>query len=397
MTKKPSSGRRGENTVLTTAGRDPSANHGIVNPPVYHASTILSPSYAAFEASRKPGYEGYRYGRYGTPTSRALDELSAALDHTDHAISVSSGLAAISCAILAFVEAGSHILVSDSAYEPTRTFCNSILARFGVETEYYDPRIGAGIERLIRPETRIIYMESPGSHSFEIQDVPAIAEVARTRGIKTIIDNTWATPIYFKPITKGVNVVVYAATKYQVGHSDAMMGIIAMGDEDRDAIRDTVRRLGNTAGPDDVYLTMRGMRTMAVRLRHHMAAGMEMARWLRDRPEVERVIHPALEDHPDHALWKRDFTGASGLFGTVFKPCSDAAFAAFFDALELHGLGASWGGFESLVLPANLAKSRTAVPWKDNGRIVRFHTGLEDLDDLKADVEQGFAAMKAVG
>ncbi|MBT5414636.1 MAG: cystathionine beta-lyase, partial [Rhodospirillaceae bacterium] len=368
-----------------------------VNPPVYHASTILSPSYAAFEASRKPGYEGYRYGRYGTPTSRALDELSAALDHTDHAISVSSGLAAISCAILAFVEAGSHILVSDSAYEPTRTFCNSILARFGVETEYYDPRIGAGIERLIRPETRIIYMESPGSHSFEIQDVPAIAEVARTRGIKTIIDNTWATPIYFKPITKGVNVVVYAATKYQVGHSDAMMGIIAMGDEDRDAIRDTVRRLGNTAGPDDVYLTMRGMRTMAVRLRHHMAAGMEMARWLRDRPEVERVIHPALEDHPDHALWKRDFTGASGLFGTVFKPCSDAAFAAFFDALELHGLGASWGGFESLVLPANLAKSRTAVPWKDNGRIVRFHTGLEDLDDLKADVEQGFAAMKAVG
>lgn len=397
MARKSASDRLGENTVLTTAGRDPFANHGIVNPPVYHASTILSPSYADFLEARKPDYEGYRYGRYGTPTTRALDELSAALDQTDHAISVSSGLAAISCAILAFVEAGSHILVTDSAYEPTRTFCSSILARFGVETEYYDPHIGAGIERLIRPNTKVVYLESPGSHTFEIQDVPAIAEVARARGVKTIIDNTWATPIYFKPITKGVDVVVYAATKYQVGHSDAMMGLIVMGAADRDAIRDTVRRLGNAAGPDDVYLTMRGMRTMAVRLRHHMAAGLEMARWLRARPEVERVMHPALEDHPDHALWQRDFTGASGLFGTVVKPCSDEAFAAFFDALELHGLGASWGGFESLVLPGNIARSRTAVPWTETGRIIRFHTGLEDLDDLKADVERGFAAMKAAG
>lgn len=382
-------------TRLVHAGRHPHDNHGVVNPPVYHASTILQPSLAVWEASRKPDFTGYRYGRAGTPTSRSFEEAVADLYGAADAVAVSSGMAAIACALMAVLKAGDHLLVSDSAYFPTRKFCDQMLARYGVETTYYDPRIGAGIADLLRPNTRAVYTEAPGSLTFELQDIPAIAAAAHAHGAVVLTDNTWGTALHFDAFAKGVDIVVEAVTKYICGHSDVMMGVIASTKTYAGAVRDMVRLHGNCSGPDDLYLAQRGLRSMAVRLKQNEANGLALAGWLETRPEVSKVLHPGLPSHPDHALWRRDFTGACGLFAFVLKPVPRAALAAFLDGLKLYGMGASWGGFESLILPGDPKALRTATAWDEPGQLLRIHAGLEDIDDLKRDLEAGFERLAA--
>lgn len=387
---------RQPDTILAHAGLRPSENHGIVNPPVYHASTILHPTLDAFEASAKAPFDHFRYGRMGTPTTRAFEEAVAAIEGGYRAVSTGCGLSAIVVAMTAFLQAGDHVLMTDSVYGPTRKYCDAVLARFGVETTYYDPLIGAAIDDLIRDTTKIIFLESPGSHTFEIQDVPAITAVARRRGVLTMIDNTWGTPLYFRAFDHGVDLSIHAATKYMVGHSDAMMGVITCRTAEQfDAVKTYATQSGHAPGPDDAYLAQRGLRTMAVRLKQHQDNALTVARWLQDRPEVVRVLHPALPDDPGHALWKRDFTGACGLFAMLLKPAPRAALAALIDGMELFGLGASWGGYESLILPADPAAMRTARPWREEGRLVRLHVGLEDPADLIADLEAGLQRYSA--
>jgi cystathionine beta-lyase len=306
---------------------------------------------------------------------------------------VGSGLAAVTAPLLAFVGGGDHLLMVDSCYGPSRRFCDNVLRRFGVEVTYYDPLIGAGIEALIRPNTRALFMESPGSHSFEMQDVPAMVAAAKPRGVVTMIDNTWASPLYFKPLEVGVDVSILAATKYIAGHSDVIMGVVTTNEATWERFNAAVRDFGFFAAPDDCYLSLRGLRTIHVRLPRHQENGLRIARWFQRRPEVERVLHPALPEDPGHAIWKRDFTGACGLFGVVFKPVPRAAFAAMIDNYRLFGMGASWGGFESLVMPTFV--SRTATRWEPAGPVARFHIGLEDPDDLIADLEDGFERLRA--
>lgn len=383
-------------TEVTTLGRDPDANFGVVNPPVYHASTILFPTLAAFDAAMKTKTKNQmRYGRYGTPTTFALQDAIAGLEGGYATFAVGSGAAAILATLLAFTKAGDHVLCVDTAYGPTRRQCDVVLKRYGVETTYYDPAIGAGIAALIRPNTTLCMLESPGSVTFEVQDVPAIAAACRAKGVATAIDNTWATPLFFRPFEHGIDVSVMAATKYVVGHSDVMMGVITVRDEALyQRVRPAVDDMGAATGPDDQYLALRGLRTMAIRLPRHQETGIVLAKWLQAQPEVTRVMHPALPGDPSHALWKRDFKGASGLFGFVLKPLARTALAALVDDLELFGMGASWGGFESLILPQDVRANRTAVPWTDPGQVMRVHAGLEAADDLIADLEKGFQRMR---
>jgi cystathionine beta-lyase len=385
-------------TKIVTAGRDPKSYHGFVNPPVYHASTVLYPNAEDFLAHRAR----YQYGRRGTPTTEAL-ELALQELESPLCAGVSllpSGLAAISAALLSVVHAGDHVLVTDSAYGPTRTFCGQILSRLGVSTTYYDPGIGGGIAELIKPNTRAVYLESPGSLSFEMQDVAAIAKAAHEKGIHrkgalVLMDNTWATPLYFRPLDHGVDLVIQAGTKYIGGHSDVMLGAVSANAATVEALKSTVRLTGLHEAPDDTYLGLRGLRTLGVRLDRHYQSGLAVARWLERRPEVLRVLHPALPSHPGHALWKRDFTGASGLFSMVLKPVPQKAHHAFINTLELFGIGASWGGYESLAIPFDCAPIRTATRWEPGGPTVRFHIGLEAVEDLTADLERGFAALAA--
>lgn len=376
-----------DDTLLTHAGLDPFANHGIVNPPVYHASTVLFPTLDTFLGY---GNARVRYGRRGTPTTFALEEAVARLEGGDGAVVVPSGMAAVAAALLACVKTGDHILVTDSAYQPTRNFCDITLKRFGVETEYYDPLIGGGIAGLMRPNTSVVFVETPGSQTFEVQDVPAIAEAAHAGGALVIADNTWGAGYYFRPFDKGADISAHAATKYIVGHSDAMMGLVVCKDAAiHKQVREDAQRFGMCAGPDDMYLALRGLRTMGVRLARHYENGVKIARWLKARPEVIRVMHPALADDPGHALWKRDFTGASGLFGFVLKNTDRNALAAMLDGMKLHGMGYSWGGFESLLIPTWPDKARSATNWAPGGQTMRIHVGLEDPDDLIADLETG--------
>ncbi len=386
-----------EDTIIVHSGANPRENHGIVNPPVYHASTILAPTLADLRSRRARRFEKgvYTYGRQGTPTQAALEEAVAALEGGYRCVTVGSGLAAINVAILAFVQSGDHVLMVDSVYGPARRFCDAFLKRFGVETTYYDPTIGAGIAELMRPNTRVVYTESPGSQTFEVQDIPAIAKAAHAGGAAVIMDNTWSGGLFFKPFTHGVDVSVQAGTKYIGGHSDLMLGTVTTTEELWTKVRQSAADLGAPSGPDDAYLALRGLRTIRVRMQRHHETGLALAHWLATRPEVSRVIHPALETDPGYGLWKRDFAGASGLFSFVLKgPVAESALAAMLDGLELYGMGASWGGYESLILPQDPSHMRTATKWDDPGVMLRVHAGLEDPSDLIADLEHGFERLK---
>ncbi|MFZ3033049.1 MAG: cystathionine beta-lyase [Parvibaculum sp.] len=390
MTEKPDHKRE---TLVITAGRDPHANFGVVNPPVYHASTILYPTYKSLSDRSQP----YTYGRRGTPTTAALQQAITALEGGHNTVLTPSGLSAVTTALLAHLKAGDHLLMVDSVYGPSRAFCDKMLTQIGVEVDYYDPRIGAGISSLMKSNTTVVYTESPGSNSFEIQDIPAIVKAAHAGGAIVMADNTYGAGYYYRPIEHGVDVSIQAITKYLCGHSDVMMGSITTNETAWKATIAAHGTLGQTAAPDDVYLVLRGIRTLGVRLERHMQTGITLARWLEARPEVAQVIHPALESHPDHALWKRDFTGACGLFSFVLKPCSETALAALLDNLDLYGMGYSWGGYESLIVPQDMTKYRTVTSGDFGGQLIRVHAGLENIEDLKADLVHGFACMAAVG
>jgi cystathionine beta-lyase len=392
MAKKPK-GPIKSDTRLVTSGRDPQAYHGFVNPPVYHASTLLYPTAEDQVAHRAR----YNYGRRGTPTSEALENALREIEGAACAgvALLPSGLAAISAALLATARAGDHVLIPDSVYRPTRNFCNGVFKRFGVETTYYDPLVGADIARLFKSNTRVAFVEAPGSQSFEMQDIPAIAKIAHERNAAVLMDNTWATPLYFPAFEKGVDLAIQAGTKYIGGHSDLMFGCVSANAATLPALKDTVYSMGLCVGPDDMYLALRGLRTLGVRLDRHYRSGLRVARWLEQRPEVLRVMHPALASDPGHKIWKRDFTGACGLFSVVFKPTSEQSVHAFLNELALFGLGYSWGGFESLAILFDCSEYRTATKWAPGGPTVRLHIGLEDPDDLIADLERGFAAMAA--
>ncbi|CAN5510666.1 cystathionine beta-lyase [soil metagenome] len=369
-------------TRIVAAARDYS-EHGIVSPAVYHASTILFPTMASLTDRS----QAYVYGRRGTPTSRAFETAVATLERGHDAKACSSGLAAISTTLLAFLKAGDHLLMTDAVYAPARHFCDTLLKGFGVETTYYDPEIGSGISALIRPETRVVYCESPGSQTMEVQDIPALAGAAHAKGCLCILDNTWSGGHYFNAFAHGCDVSLQAATKYVVGHSDAMMGTVTCTAETWPRLSEAYGTLGQFAGPDDMYLALRGLRTIDVRLERHMKSAVFVAEWLKGRPEVLNVFYPALPGAPGHDLWKRDFTGASGLFSIEIKPCSDTALAAMLDGLALFGMGFSWGGFESLIVPSKV--QRTAKPPRE-GTFLRLHIGLEDPQDLITDLDAGF-------
>jgi cystathionine beta-lyase len=380
-------------TTLVTAGRDTKAQKGFVNPPVVHGSTVLYPTAEDLHAHRGE----YQYGRRGTPTTKALQEALMALEGPQCAgVGIApSGLSAITTTLLAVLKAGDHLLVCDNAYRPTRNFCDGLLAGYGVETTYFDPLIGAGVAELFKPNTKAILLEAPGSQSFEMPDIPAIAAVAHGRGALVIDDNTWATALFHRSLDQGVDISMQAATKYIGGHSDIMFGTISANAKAWPPIAETIRLLGVCAGPDDVFLALRGLRTLAVRLAQHYRSGLEMARWLATRPEVVRVLHPALESDPGYTIWKRDFTGASGLFSIVLKPAPQQAVDALLDAVTLFGMGFSWGGFESLVIPFDCAPYRSATKWAPGGPTLRLHIGLENVEDLKSDLERGFEAFNA--
>ncbi len=383
-----------DETKLATLGRDPEGHHGAVNIPVYRASTILQPDLATLrkvQQARERDEQVVTYGRIGTPLTYAFENTLAELEGGYRAISFPSGAAACTGAILAATKTGDHLLMVDTVYGPTRQFCDTVLKRFGVETTYYPPTIGAGIRDLLRPNTTAVFTESPGSLSFEVQDIPLIAEIAHSHGALVLMDNTWGTPLYFKSFQHGVDLSIHSATKYIVGHSDAQLGVVIATKEAWPALRETTRTIGTAAGPDEIFLGLRGLRTMAVRLERHMKSGITVAEWLRGRPEVSHVRHPGLSNDPGHALWKRDFLGACGLFAVELQPgVSEAAVAAFVDHLELFGIGYSWGGFESLVTVAQPHRLRSAEPWNDKPPMLRLHIGLENTDDLIADLKAGF-------
>ena len=394
MAKKPDRPLKPE-TRLVTGGRDPQSYYGFVNPPVYHASTVLYPTAADQVAHRAR----YQYGRRGTPTSEALENALQELEGPRcAAVSLlPSGMSAVATALLAVLGAGDHLLVTDSVYRPTRTFCDTILKRLGIETTYYDPLIGGGIAALMKANTRVVFVETPGSQSFEMQDVPAIAAAAQSKGALVLMDNTWGTPLYFSAFDKGVDLSIQAGTKYIGGHSDIMLGTVSANAKTAEQLKTTVGTMGLCVGPDDMYLAQRGLRTLGVRLARHYDSALKIARWLAQRPEVARVMYPALESDPGHAVWKRDFNGASGLFSIVLKPVSQKSVHAFMDSLALFGMGFSWGGYESLVILFDCTEYRTATSWGPGGPTLRFHIGLEDPGDLVADLESGFAAMAAAG
>ncbi len=378
-------------TILTHAGRMTDDCFGFVNAPVFRGSTILFNTLDALEDYGAT----YRYGRNDNPTGRSLAAIVTELEGASGTVLAPSGLSAISTALLAVLSAGDEVLVTDSIYEPTRLFCSETLARFGVATRYYDPRIGAGIAGLMTERTRAVFVESPGSLTFEVQDLPAIAAAARARGVAVVVDNSWATPLFYRPLTLGADIVVHAGTKMFVGHSDAMFGTISANEAYWPQLARTHRRLGVAVSPDDSFLAARGLRTLAVRMKEHEARALAIARWLEQQPTVRQVFHPALPEHPDHAVWKRDFTGSGSVFAVLLEPAPREAVAAMVDDFRLFGMGYSWGGFESLCLPVHPEKIRTAVPWTAAGNLLRIHVGFEDIGDLEADLEAGLERYRA--
>ena len=378
-------------TIAVSAGRMSEAHFGSVSTPVYRTSTILFPDLAALKALKQP----YTYGRRGTPTSRSFEAAVTQLEGGARTVVLPSGLNACTVAILSVCGAGDHLLVTDNVYEPTRNFCDSMLKRFGVETEYYAPT--EDIAPLLRPNTKAVFCESPGSLTFEVQDIAAIAKAAHAHdngkgGVSVLIDNTWATPVLFQPLRHGADLSIQAATKYVGGHADVMLGTITANDSHVARLVHAHGHMGLFAGADDVWLALRGLRTLPVRLKRHQETALTLARWLQARPEVSRVLYPALESDPGHALWKRDFRGANGLLSLVLHPISEHAVAAFIDGMRHFGIGYSWGGFESLILPAHI--KRTKAPFAAEGPVVRLHAGLEDASDLIADLEGGFKRLK---
>ena len=385
-----------KDTLLVQVGREPHANHGVVNPPVYRASTILYPSLADYEEADRTPFTGTRYGRRGTPTTFALEEAVARLEGGYRSVTVPSGLAAITLTLLAFLKAGDHLLMVDTVYGPTRRFCDTVLKSFEVETTYYDPL--ADVAPLIRPNTKLIFLESPGSLTFEVQDAAAITAVAKARGIVTAIDNTWSAGLFFSPFEHGIDVSIQAATKYIVGHSDVMMGVITANEATWLRVKRATAFVGTAVSPDDCYLALRGLRTLSVRLARHQETALKVARWLQARAGVVHVRHPAFEDCPGHAFWRRDFTGSNGLVSFVTEPASHEGVAALLDGMRLFGLGASWGGYESLIIPFDPRPVRTASRrWPYEGRCFRLHCGLEDGDELIADLDDGLKRLQARG
>ncbi|MCT8999014.1 cystathionine beta-lyase [Chelativorans intermedius] len=381
--------KAGVNTRLAHMGNDPRDFFGFVNPPVVHASTVLFPDAATMAARNQK----YTYGTRGTPTTDALAAAMNELEGAAGTIIVPSGLAAVCVPLLAFLSAGDHVLIVDSVYHPTRRFADTMLKRLGVDVQYYDPLAGAQITGLMKPNTKVVFTESPGSNTFEMQDIPAIAAAAHEGGAVVMMDNTWATPLYFRPLDHGVDISIHAATKYPAGHSDLLLGTVSANDACFERLYDTFLTLGACAGPDDVYQVLRGLRTMGVRLARHQESALEIARWLEGQPGVAQVLHPALESHPGHAIWKRDFSGASGIFSIVLDGGGEPAAHAFLDALEIFGLGYSWGGYESLAVHVFLG-DRTIATGPYAGPVIRLQIGLEDVDDLKADIEKGLNAAR---
>jgi cystathionine beta-lyase len=381
-------------TRAVHAGRRPHDNHGAVNSPVYHASTALR------VRERTESADATTYGVHGTPGTFAFEEAVAALEGGFRTRLASTGLIACTAPLLCYLSAGDHLLMVDSVYGPTRRFCNKMLKRMGIETTFYDPLVGGAIRDLIRPNTRVIYTESPGSLIFEVQDIPAIAEEAKKRGCIVMMDNTWASPLYFKPFEHGVDVSIQAVTKYISGHSDLVMGAVTTTKEAYPPLREGWKEIGLNGAPDDVFMAMRGIRTLAVRMPHHWRSGLVVAEWLMGRPEVAEVLHPALPGDPGHDLWKRDFLGSSSLFGLVLKPefSTEGRMAALLDGLEFFGMGASWGGFESLFMPVQPPKGSVywPRPGRPAGQLMRMHVGLEATDDLIADLAAGFDRMHRV-
>jgi cysteine-S-conjugate beta-lyase len=373
-------------TRLVSAGRMSKDHFGAVNTPVYRASTILFPDLA----SMAPGKQAYTYGRRGTPGSKSLEDAIAELEGGAQVVLTPSGLNAVTTAILSVVSHGDHLLVTDSVYGPTRHFCDATLKRFGVETSYYAPT--ADIAPLIKPNTKAVFCESPGSLTFEVQDVPAIARAAHAHGASMLMDNTWATPLLFDAHGHGVDLSIQAGTKYLGGHADVNIGTVSANESHAQRLKEIHGNMGLAASGDDCFLALRGLRTLAVRLKRHQETALKLTQWLAGRPEVARVIYPALPSDPGYALWKRDFKGASGLFGFELKPVSERAVAALVEGLHHFGIGYSWGGFESLILPSHI--HRTAQAFDAKGPVIRIHAGLEDAEDLIADLEQGFARMK---
>ena len=381
----------GIHTRLAHGGYDPHDYHGFVNPPVVHASTVLFPD-AATLAGRS---QKYTYGTHGTPTTDALAQAIDELEGSSGTIIVPSGLMAVVVPLLAFLSAGDHLLMVDSIYFPTRKFADTMLERLGVEVQYYDPRLGAGIASLMKPNTKVVFTESPGSNTFEVQDIPAIVEAAHAGGAIVMLDNTWATPLYLRALDLGVDIAIHAATKYPAGHSDILLGTASANAACWERLRDTYNALGCCAGPDDVYQVLRGLRTMGVRLERHQESALRIARWLERQEGVARVLHPALESHPDHALWTRDFSGSSGLFSIGLAGGGAKASHAFLDALGIFGLGHSWGGYESLAALVSIS-DRTIAKGPYEGPLLRLQIGLEDVEDLKGDLLRGLEAARGV-
>ncbi len=375
-----------DDTKFVTEGRKADDDMKIVNPKVYHASTVLLPNAQALKSHDLK----YNYGRRGSPASYAFKKALAEFEGGYDAVLTSSGLSAVTTALLAFVSAGDHVLMTDSCYGPARNVCNTLLKRFGVDTTFYDPTIGADIEALFQDNTRVVFCESPGSQTFEVQDIPAIANVARAKGALVIVDNTWASPYFMKPFALGADVALQSITKYIGGHSDVLMGVISTTEQHWPRLFQMNNLLGNSVGPDDFYLAQRGFRTLGIRMRQHQENALKVAKWLESRPEVDRILYPALESHPQHHIWKRDFSGASGTFGVILKSPPGAAVDAMLDGYKFFGIGYSFGGYESLAITVDPSANRTVTSWDTSKAGLRFHVGLEDPEDLIKDLEAGF-------
>jgi len=392
MTQRP---RYRPATDVVHLGRDPRRYLGAVNTPVFRASTILLPTVADLERATRGEYPGVSYGLHGLPTVTDLQQALASLEGGHAALAVPSGLTATTLPLLALLAPGDHLLVTDAVYGPTRRFCDNHLRRLGIDVGYYDPLAGAAIADAFRPNTKLVFAESPGSLTFDVQDIPAIAAVAHARGARVVLDNTWATPLGFRAFDHGVDVSVHAATKYIGGHSDVLLGAIVASAETFPALHRLWTDMGVTASPDDCFLGLRGLRTLGVRLQRHAASARDVATWLAQRPEVREVLYPALPGNRGHALWKRDFRGASGLFGVVLQPVDAVRIAKMLDGMRLFGLGWSWGGFESLLIPTWPERARTVTTWNPGGPALRVHIGLEDPQDLIDDLDAGFARLRA--